>query len=191
MTTLRNRHVKVRGSEIRFQFRGKSGVPHSVSVTNARVARIVRRLQDLPGQDLFQYVDDNGEPRNIGSADANDYLSRVSGQEFTAKDFRTWTATALTAEALREMDRFDDDAEAKRNIVVAIEKVPARLGNTPGVCRECYVHPAVTNGYVDGSPATLAERDNNSIRRFDQLSSAEAAVLVLLQRRSRAGGRSR
>ena len=183
LTTLRNRHVKVRGSEIRFQFRGKSGVQHSLSVSNARVARVVRRLQDLPGQELFQYVDDDGERRNIDSADVNEYLQEVSGQEFTAKDFRTWTATVLAAEALHEMQQFDGDAEAKRNVVNAIENVAARLGNTPAVCRKCYVHPKVTAAYIDGSLlATLKERADVEIRRLDQLNSAEAVVLVLLRR---------
>ena len=183
LTTLRNRHVKVRGSEIRFQFRGKSGVQHSLSVSNARVARVVRRLQDLPGQELFQCVDDDGEPRSIGSADVNEYLREISGQEFTAKDFRTWTATVLAVEALREMEQLDSDAHAKRNVVIAIEKVAARLGNTPAVCRKCYVHPKVTAAYIDGSLlSTLKERADVEIRRLDQLNSAEAVVLVLLRR---------
>jgi DNA topoisomerase-1 len=144
---------------------------------------VVRRLQELPGQDLFQYVDDDGELRSIGSADVNEYLRQISGQEFTAKDFRTWTATVLAAEALREMEQFDRAAQAKRNVVVAIEKVAARLGNTPAVCRKCYVHPTVTDGYFDGSLlSTLTERDDVEIRRVDQLNSAETAVLVLLRR---------
>lgn len=193
LTTLRNRHVTVRGSEIRFQFRGKSGVQHALSVTNPRVAGVVRHLQDLPGQELFQYVDDNGKPVSVGSADVNDYLRQISGEDFTAKDFRTWTATVLAAEALREMPLFEGDAEAKHNVVVAVEEVAARLGNTPAICRKCYVHPAVIDGYLDGTLlSTIAGREGVAIRRVDQLSSAEVGVLALLRRRAvRARRRSR
>ena len=184
LTTLRSRHVRVRGSEIRFKFRGKGGVEHALGVSDARVARLVRRLQELPGQELFQYVDEDGETGGIDSSDVNDYLREVSGQDFTAKDFRTWTATVLAAEALHEMRQFDGDVEAKRNVVVAIESVAARLGNTPAVCRECYVHPAVTDAYLDGSLlSTLTERADEEIAHLDRLGSAEAAVLVLLRHR--------
>ncbi len=190
LTTLRNRHVKVLGSEIRFQFRGKSGVQHALSVNNARVASVVRRLQDLPGQDLFQYVDDSGNAVTIGSADVNDYLRQISGQEFTAKDFRTWTATVLAAEALREMALFEGEAEAQHNVVVAIEQVAARLGNTPAICRKCYVHPAVTGAYFDSSLlSTIAGHEGVPVRRVDQLSSAEVAVLALLRPRAVAARR--
>ena len=184
LTTLRSRHVKVRGTEIRFRFRGKGGVEHSLGVSDARVARVVKRLQDLPGQDVFQYVDDDGERRNIDSADVNEYLQEVSGQDFTAKDFRTWTATVLAAQALHEMRQFDGDAEARQNVVKAIENVAARLGNTPAVCRKCYVHPAVTDAYLDGTLlSTIKQRADEEIARLDQLGSAEAAVLVLLRHR--------
>jgi DNA topoisomerase-1 len=184
LTTLRSRHVKVRGTEIRFRFRGKGGVEHSLGVSDARVARVVKRLQDLPGQDVFQYVDDDGERRNIDSADVNEYLQEVSGQDFTAKDFRTWTATVLAAQALHEMRQFDGDAEATQNVVKAIENVAARLGNTPAVCRKCYVHPAVTDAYLDGTLlSTIKQGADEEIARLDQLGSAEAAVLVLLRHR--------
>jgi DNA topoisomerase-1 len=184
LTTLRSRHVKVRGTEIRFRFRGKGGVEHSLGVSDARVARVVKRLQDLPGQDVFQYVDDDGERRNIDSADVNEYLQEVSGQDFTAKDFRTWTATVLAAQALHEMRQFDGDAEARQNVVKAIENVAARLGNTPAVCRKCYVHPAVTDAYLDGTLlSTIKQGADEEIARLDQLGSAEAAVLVLLRHR--------
>ncbi len=184
LTTLRSRHVKVRGTEIRFRFRGKGGVEHSLGVSDARVARVVKRLQDLPGQDVFQYVDDDGERRNIDSADVNEYLQEVSGQDFTAKDFRTWTATVLAAQALHEMRQFDGDAEARQNVVKAIENVAARLGNTPAVCRKCYVHPAVTDAYLDGTLlSTIKQGADEEIARLDQLGSAEAVVLVLLRHR--------
>ena len=183
LTTLRNRHAEVRGAEVRFSFRGKSGVAHSVGVTNRRVARIVKRLQELPGQELFQYVDD-GERHSVDSSDVNEYLRAIAGADFTAKDFRTWIGTVIAVEALREMQRVDSDAHAKRNIVRAIESVASRLGNTVAVCRECYVHPAVTDAYLDGSLlATLEQRADTELRRLDRLSPAEAAVLVLLRKR--------
>ena len=184
LTTLRSRHVQVRGTEIRFQFRGKGGVDHALGVSDARVARVVKRLQDLPGQEVFQYVDEDGQRRDIDSADVNDYLRAVSGQEFTAKDFRTWTATVLAAEALRETQEFDGETEARQNVVKAIENVAARLGNTPAVCRKCYVHPAVTDAYLDGTLlSTITQRADEEIARLDRLGSAEAAVLVLLRHR--------
>jgi DNA topoisomerase-1 len=184
LTTLRSRHVKVRGAEIRFSFRGKSGVEHSLGVSDKRVARVVRRLQDLPGQDVFQYLDEEGRRRGIDSSDVNDYLREISGSDFTAKDFRTWTATVLAAEALREMQHFDGDVEAKKNVVAAIESVAARLGNTPAVCRRCYVHPAITDSYLDGTLlSTIQQRADEEIARIDRLGAAEAAVLVLLRHR--------
>ncbi len=184
LTTLRSRHVRVRGAEIRFNFRGKGGVEHALGVNDRRVARVVRRLQDLPGQGVFKYVDDEGEPHSIDSSDVNDYLQQISGSDFTAKDFRTWTATVLAAEALKGMQQFDGDAEAKKNVVAAIESVAQRLGNTPAVCRRCYVHPAVTDSYLDGSLlSTIEQRADEEIARIDRLGAAEAAVLVLLRHR--------
>jgi DNA topoisomerase-1 len=184
LTTLRNRHVRVRGAEVRFTFRGKSGVTHSVGVSNRRVARIIKRLQELPGQELFQYVDDDGTARSVDSTEVNDYLRTIAGADFTAKDFRTWTGTVLAMEALREMERVDSDAHAKRNVVRAIENVASRLGNTVAVCRQCYIHPAVTEAYLDGSLlSTLEQRADSELRRLDRLSPSEAAVLVLLRRR--------
>jgi DNA topoisomerase-1 len=190
LTTLRSRHVRVRGAEIRFNFRGKGGVEHSLGVTDRRVARVVRRLQDLPGQEVFRYADDQGQTRSVDSNDVNEYLREISGSDFTAKDFRTWTATVLAAEALKEMRHFDGDVEAKKNVVAAIESVAARLGNTPAVCRRCYVHPAITDSYLDGSlRASIEQRADAEIARIDRLGAAEAAVLVLL--RHRLGRRSR
>jgi DNA topoisomerase-1 len=184
LTTLRSRHVRVRGSEIRLRFRGKGGVEHVLGVSDARVARVVRRLQELPGQEVFKYVEDEGAIGGIDSDDVNDYLRQVSGADFTAKDFRTWTATVLAAEALKEMQHVDSDAAKNRNIVAAIETVAARLGNTAAVCRRCYVHPAITESYLDGSLlSSIRARADEQISRLDRLSAAEAVVLVLLRRR--------
>lgn len=185
LTTLRNRHVNVEGETVRFSFKGKSGVRHSIRVDDRRLARIVQRCQDLPGQELFQYLDDDGTPHDIDSSDVNAYLQEIAGQEFTAKDFRTWAGTVLAARALQEFENFDSQAQAKRNIVAAIESVAKRLGNTKAVCRKCYVHPAVINAYLDGSLLdTLRQRVENEIAdSLSALPSEEAAVLAFLQER--------
>ena len=185
LTTLRNRHVSVEGESVRFSFRGKSGVRHSIRVDDRRLARVVQRCQDLPGQELFQYLDDDGTPRDIDSADVNAYLHEIAGWEFTAKDFRTWAGTVLAARALQEFESFDSQAQAKRNIVAAIESVSKRLGNTTAVCRKCYVHPAVLNAYLDGSLLeTLRQRVEKEIAgSLAELPPEEAAVLAFLQAR--------
>ena len=143
LTTMRNRHVKVKGTTIQFSFRGKSGVDHNIELQNPRLARVVHQCQDLPGHELFEYLDEEDKPHTIDSADVNAYLQEISGQPFTAKDFRTWAGTVLAAMALKEFESFDSEAAAKKNIVSAIESVAERLGNTPSVCRKCYVHPAI------------------------------------------------
>lgn len=182
LTTLRNRHARVNGSEIRFSFRGKSGIKHEVELRDARLAKIVRKCQDLPGQELFSYLDDDGQACDIGSADVNDYLRQVMGRDFTAKDFRTWAGTVLAAQALSECPDFASQAAAKRNITQAIERVAARLGNTKAVCRKCYIHPAVIDAYLDRSMIEILEQRAEEQPRTS-LPAKEAAVLALLQRR--------
>ncbi|MGC4002251.1 MAG: hypothetical protein QM811_03535 [Pirellulales bacterium] len=185
LTTMRDRHAKVRGVTIRFQFRGKSGVQHDVDLESPRLAKIVKQCQDLPGQELFQYLDHERRVHDIGSDDVNDYLREISGQDITAKDFRTWAGTALAAHALQEFEEFDSQARAKRNITQAIERVAARLGNTVSVCRKCYVHPAVIEAYLDRSlMKTVQRRAEGELKTsLGSLSSEEAAVLALLQER--------
>jgi DNA topoisomerase I len=185
LTTLRTKHVDITGSTIKFKFRGKSGKDHSVKVQDRRLARIVGRCNDLPGEILFQYEDDDGTLRNVESADVNEYLKRISGQDFTAKDFRTWAGTVLAAVALKELSAFDSQAAAKRNIVQAVKNVATRLGNTPTVCRKCYVHPQIFDAYLDGHLAdTLTQRAERQLREeLGDLSSEEAAVLMLLRDR--------
>jgi len=187
LTTLRNRHVKVDGSDVEFRFRGKSGVYHKVQVHDRRVARIIRRSRDLPGQELFQYVDDDGETHSIDSSDVNDYLRTITGEDYTAKDFRTWSGTVLAALALQEFEKFDSEAQAKKNIVRAIESVAEKLGNTPTVCRKCYVHPVVLDAYLDGAVLeTLRERtEQELLEDLHALQPEEAAVLAMLQQRLR------
>ncbi|HYR32821.1 MAG TPA: DNA topoisomerase IB [Burkholderiales bacterium] len=150
LTTLRERQVQVNGTKLRFRFRGKSGVPHEVTLADPRIARIVRRMQDLPGEELFQYVDDEGGTRAIESADVNAYLRSIAGDEFTSKDFRTWAGTLLCARALRRLPPPSSVGGAKREVAQAIEAVAGELRNTRAVCRKCYVHPAVIESYLEG-----------------------------------------
>jgi DNA topoisomerase-1 len=185
LTTLREHHVDVSGSTLRFEFRGKGGKPVSVDVTDRRLARIVKRCQDLPGQELFQYVDADGARQTVDSADVNAYLREVGGDEFTAKDFRTWAGTVLAALALQEFQAFDSAIEAKRNILRAVESVAGQLGNTPAICRRSYVHPAVIDAYLDGLVlASLRKRTEQRLTdALPGLRPEEAAVLALLQQR--------
>jgi DNA topoisomerase I len=183
LTTMRNRHVEVEGSAVRFQFRGKSGKRHTVEISDRRVARIVRKCQDLPGQQLFEYEDPAGEVAAIGSDDVNDYLQRITGQPFTAKDFRTWAGTVLATIALGKMEEVDSQTLAKRNILTAIEAVARLLGNTVAICRKCYIHPAIPTSYLDGTLArTLRMKADDQIaRHLHELKPEEAAVIALLR----------
>jgi len=180
-----DRHVEVKGAKLRFRFRGKSGREHEVDVTDKHIARIISNLQDLPGQDLFQYLDDDGEIRDISSQDVNEYLREITGEDFSAKDFRTWAGTVLTAIALNAQEKFEPKNQAKENIKTAISAVAKILGNTPAICRKCYVHPAVLDTYleqktIDGLKRTTEE----ALEKEDvDLRSSEAAVLKFLESR--------
>jgi len=149
ITTIRNRHAKVDGRTVRFSFRGKSGQPHDVAIDDARLARVVRRCQQLPGQELFGYLDDDDKVHDVGSDDVNEYLEQVAGTDFTAKDFRTWGGTVLAAEALCQVGPAGSDTDAKRRVAEAVRIVASELRNTPAVCRACYIHPAVIDAYGD------------------------------------------
>jgi len=151
LTTLRNQHVDIAGSEVKFFFQGKSGIKHRISVEDAHLARIVRRLRDLPGYELFQYVDEEGQTRSISSTDVNEYLREITGEDFTAKDFRTWAGTVRAAHALAAAPTFTTGRQAKRNILRAVESVAEQLRNTVAVCRKCYIHPAVIDAYMNAS----------------------------------------
>jgi DNA topoisomerase-1 len=186
LTTFRNAHARVTGSTIRFRFKGKSGKFHDISLADARLARIVRRCQELPGRELFQYLDEDGAIQDIGSADVNDYVREATGREFTAKDFRTWNGTVLAAGALLEMREFSSKAQATRNILAAIDSVAATLGNTRSVCRKCYIHPAILDAYMDRTlVAALESANGHRASSRTALSRMEASVLALLQRRAR------
>jgi DNA topoisomerase-1 len=185
LTTLRNRHVRIDGSDVEFRFRGKSGVWHQVKVHDRRLARIIQRSRDLPGQELFEYVDDEGETRTVDSSDVNDYLRQVTGEDYTAKDFRTWAGTVLAAVALREFEQFDSQTQAKKNVAQAIQSVAEKLRNTPSVCRKCYVHPAILEAYLDGTTLqVLGERAAGDLATsLHDLQPEEAAVLAMLEER--------
>jgi DNA topoisomerase-1 len=185
LTTLKNRHVAVDGNEVRFRFTGKGGKQWSLRVRDRRIAKIIKTCQELPGQELIQYVDDEGNCRDVTSSDVNGYLREITGKDFTAKDFRTWAGTVLAAMALNELESFDSAAQAKRNLRAAIEKVSARLGNTPTICRKCYVHPEVLNSYMDGNLVLELKLEAESELRngMESLKPEEAAVLTLLRSR--------
>lgn len=188
LTTLKNRHVQIKGTSIAFEFRGKSGVKHAVSLRDARLSRIIRHMRELPGQELFQYLDEDGNRHAIDSSDVNDYLRNIAGDSYTAKDFRTWSGTLYAARALQELGPAESDAEAKKNIVNAIAQVAKKLGNTPAICRKCYVHPDVLQAYMEGrlcdewkACASVAANSPTSLQK------EEAILLKFLALRLRQG----
>lgn len=183
LTTLRNRHAKVDGSTVRFSFRGKSGVKHALDLRDRRLARIVRQCQDLPGQQLFEYVDEDGTPRPIDSADVNEYIRAISGDEFSAKDFRTWLGTVTCAVLLAEQELAETQTDRKQRVAAVIKDVARRLGNTPAVCRKCYVHPEVVDAYMESGRFETPQH----IRHAEGLLPEERAVLALLERRAAEG----
>jgi DNA topoisomerase I len=185
LTTLRNKHVAVKSSTITFNFQGKSGVEHTIDLQDRRLARIVQRCRDLPGYELFQYLDNDGKRHSIDAADVNDYLRDITQQDFTAKDFRTWAGTVLACSLLREFEPAESDTQAKKNVVAAIKSVAERLGNTPTVCRKCYVHPAVLDTYLGGSmmQAFEAEVTREVDKQLKALRKEELDVLHLLEQR--------
>jgi DNA topoisomerase-1 len=185
LTTLRDRHVAIDGSELKFRFKGKSGKSWNLKIKDRRVAKIVKACQDLPGQELFQYVDEEGDVRDVTSSDVNAYLREVAGIDITAKDFRTWTGTVLAALALAEFQSVDTQAAAKKNVRAAIETVSVRLGNTPAVCRKCYVHPEILNCYLDQQLVLEIEEEIEQELSSGpgQLRPDEVVVLALLQKR--------
>jgi len=182
LTTLQDDHAQIRGSEMRFTFRGKSSKEHSIGLRDRRLARVVKQCRDIPGQRLFQYAGADGQYHNVYSEDVNDYLRAISGQDFTAKDFRTWYGTVLAVDALRRLGPFSSQSEAKRNVLQGIDLVSACLGNTRAICRRCYVHPAVVEAYLDGSMLDSMEELERQERSTDGLSAQEDVVLRFLQR---------
>jgi DNA topoisomerase-1 len=183
LTTMQDRHVDVKGSTFRFHFRGKGGKQHEIDLTDRRVAKIIAKLQDLPGQELFQYVDEEREIRNVTSQDVNDYLREITGEDFTAKDFRTWAGTVLAALALQAVGGFTTKKEAKANVKNAIGAVAEILRNTPAICRKCYIHPAVVEAYLNSeSIEGLEDKAAEVLKNGDMnLRAGEKAMLKFLQ----------
>jgi DNA topoisomerase-1 len=185
LTTLRDRHADIDGSAIRFEFKGKSGKVWNVSLKDRRLARVVRACRDVPGDELFQYVDADGQRHAVTSGDVNDYLRSITGEDFTAKDFRTWNGTVLAAMALKAFEGVDGKVKAKRNVTRAIEQVAARLGNTASVCRKSYVHPEIVDAYLEGQllDALKTEVERDLREELSGLDPEEAAVLAFLHQR--------
>jgi DNA topoisomerase-1 len=185
LTTMRNKHVEVHGSNITFSFQGKSRVHHTINLHDRRMAGIIKRCAEIPGYELFQYLDQEGERHSVDSSDVNAYLHEITGQDFTAKDFRTWAGSVLASDMLQEFGPFESAAEAKRNVVQAIAAVAARLGNTPSVCRKCYVHPAVLEAYMGGMTKRAAQHklDEEITEHAEVLRREEQALLDLLKQR--------
>jgi DNA topoisomerase-1 len=179
LTTMRDDHAKIQGARVRFSFRGKSGVEWAVDLEDARLAKIIKACRDLPGYELFQYVDADGERQTIDSSDVNAYLRQITGLDFTSKDFRTWSGTVLAARALADIARMHAGKPTKRHIAKAIETVASRLGNTKAVCRKCYIHPAVLDAYLAG--VTIASIRQGKRRRGDRLDPDERAVVRLIE----------
>jgi DNA topoisomerase-1 len=183
LTTMKGRHVDVTGSKLRFRFQGKSGIKHDVDIQDRRIAKIVAKVQDLPGQNLFQYLDDDGEARDITSQDVNDYLREITGEDFTAKDIRTWAGTVLAAIALNAAGAFETKKQAKANIKNAIGAVAKILGNTPAICQKCYIDPVVLESYLDGDIIEGLKRKPDEALESEavDLRASEVAVLKFLQ----------
>ncbi|MDY6896592.1 MAG: DNA topoisomerase IB [Cyanobacteriota bacterium] len=181
LTTMKERHVDISGSRLRFKFRGKSGVDHDIELCNKRLAKIVKRIQELPGQELFQFIDDDDKRQSINSGDVNDYLKEITDLDFTAKDFRTWFGTVLAAEELYELGEFESEKQANKNIVRAIKSVAQELGNRPATCRKYYVHPGILAAYQECTLFDAIEKINQSETVKSKLKPTEQAVLNILE----------
>jgi DNA topoisomerase-1 len=182
LTTLRDDHVEVEGTTVEFHFRGKSGKEHTIDVKDRQLARIIKKFQDLPGHELFQYYDEHSNLHVIQSDDVNAYLHQITGQEFTAKDFRTWSGTVTATCALEDLGPYETQTQAKKNVVRAIEAASKHLGNTPAICRKSYVHPEVIDAYLNGSLLAALKKDNEQavIEALHGLHPEEIAVLAFL-----------
>jgi DNA topoisomerase-1 len=184
LTTMLDKHARIAGSRVRFAFRGKSGIEHAIDLRDARLARIVKACRDLPGYELFQYIDEDGRRQVVDSADVNAYLREIAGEDFTAKDFRTWAGTVLAAKALAGMRAFSSASQAKKHMVAAIESVAGRLGNTRAICRKCYIHPAVFDAYMDGATIETVRARARQLAGA-ALNGDETAVLAIIERQLR------
>jgi DNA topoisomerase I len=182
LTTMKDQHARIKGQTVRFEFKGKSGIAHAVDLQDRRLARVVKSCRELPGYELFQYVDRRGRRQTIGSADVNDYLRQLAGDAFTAKDFRTWAGTVLASKALAGLGRFRSGRQAKQNIVRAVETVAKRLGNTKAVCRKCYIHPAILEAYMNGATIRTVKARAAEFAAVRGLTPEERAVVRLIRK---------
>lgn len=186
LTTLRDRHVEILGTKVRFEFTGKRGIHHEIELCDRRLARAVKRCRDVPGYELFQYFDDDGKRQRVDSGDVNQYLQKITGQPFTAKEFRTWTGTVEAAVALYEMGEAQSNTEAKRNVVRAVKQVAKKLGNRPATCRKYYIHPLIIEVYQSGRLIQqLNDAKSKNKAENDLLDLEERAVLILLDSASK------
>jgi DNA topoisomerase-1 len=185
LTTMRRKHVDIKGSTLRFDFTGKSGKQWKLKVQDKRIVAIVKRCADIPGHELFKYLDAEGQAHTIDSGDVNTYIKEITHQDFTAKDFRTWAGTVFAAMALTEFQKYDSEAEAKRNVIAAIDKVAKQLGNTRAICRKCYIHPAIIDAYMGGDLAKMADAKitERFKRQYTKLTTNEILVLSFLHKR--------
>jgi len=192
LTTLRNKHIQINGSELHFEFKGKSGVHHSITVFDKRLAKLIKKIRDIPGQELFQYIDDQGLRHSINSSDVNDYLRHLTGANYTAKNFRTWYGTLEAAVELMKFPPFSSEVEARHNVAETIKTVAKKLGNTPTICRKCYIHPIIIDSYINGKLSSelpkLISKNSNKLpyeadtAQFEKidLAAEEAALLDFL-----------
>jgi DNA topoisomerase-1 len=188
LTTMHDRHVKISGSTVQFEFRGKSGKDHAVSVADRRLARLVKRCKDIPGYELFQYLDDQGQRHSINSSDVNAYVREITGQDFTAKDFRTWGGTVLAILSFQELGFCDEETQAKKNVTQVIKQVAEKLGNTPTICRKYYLHPAMIAAYMDNSLFQALERQNGKKMNVPEFGlNGEEQVTMEILRQHAAG----
>ena len=181
LTTLRDRHVETKGTKVKFEFRGKSGVEHQIELNDRRLASVIKQCQEIPGYEIFKYYDESGDRHFVDSGDVNDYLQEITNQDFTAKDFRTWYGTLLAAIELDELGEFDSQKQAKKNVTQAIKDVARQLGNRPATCRKYYVHPAIIEAYQDGSLLSLMSKTAEQESAVDQLNPEENVVLEIIQ----------
>lgn len=185
LTTLKDKHVEIKGQAMHFKFKGKSGKEWNLKLSDRRIANVLKKCEEIEGQELLKYVDDDGNVRDVTSSDVNAYLREITGEDFTAKDYRTWSGTVLAAMALQEYSNYDTTAQAKKNVIAAIDNVSKKLGNTPTICRKCYVHPEVLSSYLDGSfvEQISSKIDETLKKKYDTLTVEEILVLVFLKKR--------
>lgn len=182
LTTLRDRHVDIEGSKVKFEFRGKSGVDHQIKLHDRRLANVIKKCSEIPGYEIFKYYDENGDRHFVDSGDVNEYLQQITRQEFTAKDFRTWAGTLLTAMELNKFGEFDSEKQAKKNVVQAIKNVARQLGNRPTTCRKYYVHPAIIEAYHDNFLLESMPKKTKERSPDEQLHPEEAAILQIIKK---------